>query len=94
MWIKWQSWYENGLVEHGEMPLKEVNKSLLLYAKTASGMLERTGADHILYAIKYYNKKTGELELIRFYMKPMSDEAFERVAMMRNVVVYALHKHS
>ena len=94
MWIKWQSYSNYGLVEWGEMSPKDVNKVLLLYAKYASKILENTSVDHILYAVKHYNELTGELELIRFYMKPMSDEAFERVAMMRNVVVYALHKHS
>ena len=94
MWIKWQSWSNYGLIERGEISLKDVNKTLLLYAKYASKILENTGVDHVLYAVKYYNEQTGELELIRFYMKPMSDEAFERVAMMKNVVVYALHKHN
>ncbi len=51
-----------------------------------------TGADHVLYGRKLYNDD-GELDELRFYLIPMSDEEFEeRVVPLKNQQVYTIHK--
>ena len=93
MWVKWQQWENTGLIGIGEMPLKDVNKHLVKFGKQAAEVLHKTGAAHVLYAIKQYNEDTGGLDMIRFYMKPMSDNEFERCMLFKNSVIYAIHAH-
>lgn len=46
----------------------------------------------MVYGRKLYTED-GELEEIRFYLMPMTDEEFEdRVAPLKNQQVYAVHK--
>lgn len=54
-------------------------------------MLKKTGVDHVVYGVKSYGDD-GELEEVRFYQKPMTDERFEKdVASKTGLVVYAVH---
>ena len=46
---------------------------------------------HVLYAVKIYNTE-DELTAVQFYMNPMSDVEFEKVAGKgRGTMIYALH---
>lgn len=53
---------------------------------------ENEGADHIVYAVKYYNKADPyQLTLYKPFAKYMTDKDFEEVQNMKDVRVYALH---
>lgn len=90
--IKWSQWHKGGMARFGEMQIECIEKELVEAAKEARKVLTESRADHVVYAVKRYNGE-GKLEEVRFYMKPMDEETFQRdVATMKNVVVYAVHK--
>ncbi len=90
--VRWSCWPEVGPVEHGEMPRKDMKKTLQKFEVEARKVLTETGADHVVYGRKLYNEG-GELEEIRFYLSPMTDAEFEeRVVHLKNQQVYAVHK--
>lgn len=90
--VKWQRWSEEGLLQFGQMPLKNVQSNLDVFRQKALEILEETGADHVLYAVKHYNED-DELDMVKFYLEPMDDERYDRdVASASGVVVYAVHK--
>lgn len=90
-WVKWSQWTGEGMVNFGQMPVREIAKYLQAFEMDAKEVLEKTGADHVLYGVKQYEGRT--LTEVRFYMIPMNDEQFEKdVANKRGVVVFALHK--
>ena len=73
-------------------PSGVIQSELQRFEARAKELMEETGADHVLYGRKFYNE-AGELEELRFYLLPMSDETFEeRVVPLKNQQVYALHK--
>lgn len=92
-WVKWQQWDRLGCIGMGEMPPSNVRKSLAALSKEAANILKQKNADHVLYAVKYYNEDSGALEEVRFYMEPMTDEAFEKAVagLSNNTLVYAVH---
>lgn len=91
-WIPWSYWPEVGEVEHGRAPYPQVMDLLRQYEAEAKKLLAHTGADHVLYGRKMYDKE-GYLAEIRFYLLPMGDERFERdVVPLTNQLVYALHR--
>jgi len=90
-WIKWTHWLSGGGSEYGEMPRSDMQKQLQIFEQEAKETLEKTKADHVLYAIKYLDDD-GIPEKIHFYMLPMTEREFtEKVSNMRKVQVYALH---
>lgn len=90
-WIPWSYWPEVGEVEHGRAPYPKVMDLLRQYEVEAKKLMSRTGADHVLYGRKLYDKE-GYLAEIRFYLLAMDDERFERdVVPLTNQLVYALH---
>ena len=75
----------------GRYPSLSFRKTLLSFENSAAETLRRTGADHVLYAVKIYNTE-DELTAVQFYMNPMSDVEFEKVAGKgRGTMIYALH---
>lgn len=91
-WVRWSHWTDAGMVEFGQGPLNKLEESIREFEKEAKKVLEDTGADHVVYAVKEYGKD-DELDEIRFYMIPMSDEEFQKdVASQPGLRVYALHK--
>lgn len=91
-WVKWSQWDSGGMVEFGQMPMRDVEKNLQRFEQEAAIILEKTGADHVVYGLKTYDDE-GELAAVKFYMKPMNDEDFQKdVASLDGVVVYVLHK--
>ncbi len=91
-WLRWQRWSKNGMSQFGQMPLKNLKWNLEGFRQKALEILEQTGADHVLYAVKVYDEK-DELDLVKFYMEPMDNESYERdMASVSGVVVYAVHK--
>lgn len=90
--VRWSHWTDAGMVEFGQGPLNKLEESIREFEKEAKKVLEDTGADHVVYAVKEYGKD-DELDEIRFYMIPMSDEEFQKdVASQPGLRVYALHK--
>ena len=90
-WVRWSQWTGEGMVNFGQMPVRDIAKYLQAIEMDAKEVLEKTGADHVLYGVKQYEGRT--LTEVRFYMIPMNDEQFEKdVASKRSVVVFALHK--
>ncbi len=91
-WVRWSHWTDAGMVEFGQGPLNKLEESIREFEKEAMKVLEDTGADHVVYAVKEYGED-DELDEIRFYMIPMSDEEFQKdVASQPGLRVYALHK--
>jgi len=91
-WVRWSHWTDAGMVEFGQGPLNKLEESIREFEQDAKKVLEDTGADHVVYAVKYYDDN-GELDEIRFYMIPMTDEEFQKdVAGKPGIRVYALHK--
>lgn len=91
-WVRWSHWTDAGMVEFGQGPINKLEESIREFEKEAKKVLEDTGADHVVYAVKEYGKD-DELDEIRFYMIPMSDEEFQKdVASQPGLRVYALHK--
>lgn len=90
--VRWSYWPKVGPVEHGKMPRKKMQENLQRFEVEARKLLAETGADHVLYGRKLYDE-SGELDELRFYLMPMTDEEFEeRVVPLKNQQVYAVHK--
>ena len=90
-WVRWTQWTSAGLVNFGQMPLRNVDQELRTFEVEAAKILKETGAAHVLYGVKRYDED-GDLDEVRFYLEPMDDERFEKdVANKTGVVVYALH---
>ena len=91
-WVRWSQWCEQGMVGHGVIRKNEMQAQLQRFEVKAREILADTDADHVLYGRKLYDE-AGELEELRFYLLPMSDEEFEeRVASLKGQQVYAVHK--
>lgn len=92
-WVHWSQWGECGMIDAGQMPVRDVQKHLQRFETEAADLLETSGADHVVYATKEYNGE--ELDNVKFYLLPMTEKKFEeRVASLKNIVVYALHRRT
>ena len=90
-WVRWFYWHGGRLVDFGQMPKADVSRALREFETRAAELLQKTNADHVLYGLKLYNER-DELNEVRFYQKPMTDEQFEKdVASKTGMVAYALH---
>lgn len=90
--VRWSNYINNGPTEHGYMPLRQVQPTLVEYQNFARNVLRETGADHVVYGMKLYDKD-GELSDVHLYMLPMDEKTFDRTAARcRNSIVYALHR--
>lgn len=91
--IKWSSWSNPSVVEHGYMPIKKMSVCLANYYNAARKVLTATGADHVVYGMKMYGRD-GKLAAMHFYMWAMKDAEFKRIMRnVRNAEVYAVHKN-
>lgn len=90
-WVKWSQWTGEGMVNLGQMPVRDINKYLKEFEIEAKKVLQKTEADHVVYGVKQYENET--LKEVRFYMIAMNDEQFEKdVANKKGMIVFALHK--
>ena len=91
--VRWRHWAENGLVAFGQMPIRDIGWELQRFEAEALKILKETGADHVLYGVKEYDSD-GELDTVRFYLEPMSEEEFEDCVVKNSagMTVYAVHK--
>lgn len=91
-WVRWSQWYRDGGFSFGQMPLCTVQPELQKFEKEAHRLLKETGADHVLYGVKEYDRD-GELEEVRFYLEPMNEDEFEERVVKKSagLTVYALH---
>lgn len=92
-WIRWRQWTADGLIAFGQMPNRDVGRELRKFEAEAAKILKKTGADHVLYGVKEYDGD-GNLEEVRFYLEPMSEQEFEDrvVKNSAGLTVYAVHK--
>ncbi len=92
-WVRWTQWAPEGLADFGQMPILDVGKELQKFEREAAKILKETDADHVLYGVKEYDGD-GDLEAVRFYLKPMSEQEFEDrvVKNCTGMTVYAVHK--
>lgn len=89
--IRWSMKDPAGCIQRGQMSLSQLPGILLSFENSAVETLRRTGSDHVLYAVKIFNA-ADELMAVQFYMNPMSDEEFHKLAGRgRGTMVYALH---
>ena len=79
-----------GRIEGGQMRWRDIQLNLQKFEREAKKLLDETGADHVVYGMKLY--EDGHLKEVRFYLQPMDEEEFDRVARLKGVMVYALHK--
>lgn len=96
-WVRWSRWIKNGgryyLAEMGQMPVNTVQSYIGYFRKKAEEVMSETGAAHVVYAVKEFDR-CGELEEVKFYAMPLSDEEFEKkTSALERVQVYALHKN-
>nr|DAY55434.1 MAG TPA: hypothetical protein [Caudoviricetes sp.] len=89
-WICWSRWGSIGRIEGGQMRWRDIQLNLQKFEREAKKLLDETGADHVVYGMKLY--EDGHLKEVRFYLQPMDEEEFDRVARLKGVMVYALHK--
>lgn len=89
-WIRWSQWTGAGMVAFGQMPIKKMQENLQRFELEARKILKETGAAHVLYGRKIFDED-GELEELRFYLIPMDEAEFDRVAQIPCQQVYALH---
>ena len=91
-WVKWKHFNQDGYVGKDYMLKADVSERIKEFEKIAKRLLQETGADHVLYAIKYFDE-CSNLEEVKFYELPMSNDEYEfRVARQVRVQVFALHK--
>lgn len=79
----------------GTIKLDQIPKQIQKYEIQARKVLEKTGADHVIYASKVYDKN-DQLETLNIYAEtiPLNDSEFaKRVAGAKNYLIYALHKN-
>lgn len=74
------------------MPASQVLPDIQKAEKKASKVLKETGADHVLYGMKIYDGE-NRLQIVHFYMWPMQEEEFDKLATRsRGTLIYALHR--
>lgn len=74
------------------MPVSRVLPEIQKTELKAAAVLRKTGADHVLYGLKVYGD-SGELVEVQFYLWPMSEKEFDRLATKgRGNLIYALHR--
>lgn len=90
--IRWSQWNNGGVAAFGQMPKRDMQKKLQDFEVEARKLLKQTGADHVVYGVKHFSEEGG-LEGIRFYLKLMDEDEFERnVANVPGWQVYAVHR--
>lgn len=90
--VDWSQWGDMGMIAHGQMPIRDVAANLQKFEQEAKRILKETDADHVVYGVKYYNAD-GNLDRVHFHLMAVTDERFDSIARLSDVVVYALHKH-
>ena len=91
-WVKWKHFNQDGYVGKDYMLKSDVSAKIKEFEKIAENLLTETEADHVLYAIKYFDEYSI-LDEVKFYELPMSDDEFEyHVARQVRVQVFALHR--
>lgn len=90
--IAWSMQDRKGCSRKGQMTVEQMRKELLWFERQAVKTMKETGADHVLYGMKIFNRD-NELVTVQFCILPMSDAEFRRLTKkINNVMVYALHK--
>lgn len=94
MFVALTDWTRASVIDMGKMHIKNINEKLREYEKVAHKMLEETGADHVIYGVKYYDDN-DRVEKVHLHMTPMDENTFcLRTEKLENALVYAVHKRS
>ena len=93
MKVAYAEWFNGCVVNNGDAEISVVQSWIKDRGKSAVEYVKKNNiqADHFIYAAKFYSI-TGELIKVSFYAMQMEDKYFDEIAMMRDCVVYALHK--
>ena len=91
MTVACSEWSDYGRRFLGYQKIRDVMSNLRERELAARKILKETECEHVVYGAKYYSV-TGALEEVRYYMKPMSEKEFEAVSLMRDVLIFAVHK--
>ena len=76
---------------HGFETMKEINRLKKEARELAKFKMETEKADHMIYGYFEYDKN-GELDTVRLYSGiAKTDADFDRIAMLRNAHIYAIH---
>lgn len=92
MQVRFERWIGGICIEHGMMPVKEVQKALQEHERVANKLLHESDADHVIYGYKQYDKNDG-LHKVCFYQETaLTEEEFLERTKGVTGIVYALHK--
>lgn len=89
-WVKWIQWGECGAIDHGQMPVNNIQSNMQKFEAEAANLMKEQNCDHVLYGLVDYNED-DEIEKVNFYLLPMSDKEFDEKVSSVSGRVYALH---
>lgn len=89
-WVYFTEWSKAGMMDYGEIRSEDLDRYINAFKVEAEDVLEETGADYVLYAVKHF--ESGKLSEIRFYEEPMTKERFGEVREMKDVEIFAVSK--
>ena len=83
-----------GYIDRGrtDMKITDTLRQLEQFAKATLDASDES-IRHVVYAVRYMPNESRKWTVYRFYMQPMTDEAFkQRIIGLRDVRVYAIHR--
>lgn len=90
--VRWCQYGDRRVIDKGQMLVSQIPHSLKAFEMAARKVMEYTGADHVLYGAKIYDK-ADTLASMQFYMMPMCDAEFQKITRrIHNSMIYALHR--
>ena len=92
-WIRWtqSDGLDRGLLT-GQMPEENIEATLLEFRKEALEHLNKTDAEHVVYATKEYGED-GKLNQIRFYTRLIrTDEELKNLTDLIDGEIYVVHR--
>lgn len=84
-----------GYITESQCGMDETTSTLRRFKEMAKATLFASDEEirHVVYAVRYMPDESRKEVDYRFYMQPMTDEAFnQRVVGLENARVYALHR--
>lgn len=92
MQVRFERWVGAICIDYGMMPVKNVQKILQDYEKEAKKLLDESGADHVIYGYKQYDKKDNLCKVCFYQETELTEEEFLERTKGVTGIVYALHK--
>ena len=80
------------VVENGFIEKRQIVSSLRRIEPAAKELLVKSGAEHVIYCAKVFDR-FGGLAAIHFFLWPMNEDEFDRATRhCRGAQIYALHR--